>query len=158
MKDVTWGDFFLALLLTPVLVFPVVGLVYVVFFVLMDFNQGAQFYWWPVTVIAACVSEGLFLASTYKGEGKAIEHAWAWPAVAGAIAVVTFSLHGAGAVSAEGALALSLSLIDSVALVFLITMLAIFFSARSNAVDIMENQRSDLGLSSKIVMLGKWFG
>lgn len=158
MKDVTWGDFFVALLLTPVLVFPIVGLVYVVFFVLMDFDQGAHFYWWPVTVIAACVSEGLLIASSYNGEGKAIEHAWAWPAAAGAIAVASFSLYGVGAASAEGALTLALSLIDSVAWVFFVMMLAVFFSAKSWAVDPVNEKESELGLSSKITMMGKWFG
>jgi len=158
MKDVTWGDFFIALLLTPVLVFPVLALVYVVFFVLMNFDQGVHFYWWPVTVIAACVSGGLLIASRYKGEGRAIEHAWAWPAAAGVIAVASFSLYGAGAASAEGALTLALSLIDSVAWVFLVTMLAVFYKARSSAADPMAKRESELGLSSKITMMGKWFG
>lgn len=152
MKDVSWTDFLLAVILAPVLVLPVLGFVYLILFVIMDVSSNAAEGWASVTIVATCAVEGLILAAMYKGEDSAIEHGWAWFLVAGVIAAAALIPYSVGAISRELALSI-LSYITTVAWVFLIAMLAVFINNRWRKSPSSKRRRADLREDSGLMQL-----
>lgn len=142
MKDVGWGDSLLALVLFPLLLLPVVGLVYFVMFGVLDVNgEFISSYWLSITIIATCVAEGLILVALYDDEGRAIEHGWAWLAVAAIIAAVALIPYAAGAVAQDWAIDIMLTFNAVVAQAFLIVMLSVFINARRGRPDLFDASR-----------------
>lgn len=155
MKDVGWGDFLIALVLAPVLVLPVVGVVYVLLFVALRFEPSDYPSWLQVTIIVTAILEGLLISTNYQGRGRAIEHRWAWLAVVAAIAVAAAGLHVGGYVSAESAYVYALALYNYVAWAFIIAMLSVFLSSRTVQPDPIDRKRMDLEQSATISLLRK---
>ena len=150
MKDVGWGEFLISLIVAPILVLPVVAAVYLLFFVLLGYDSGSYHYWLQVTMIVACVSEGLFFASRYEGLGSPIEHGWAWLAVVAIVAAVAAGLYALGVASAEVSLEFAMIIYNYEAWAFIITMLSVFFSARTKPVDPIDKRRTALERSARI--------
>lgn len=144
MKDVRWRDFLLALVLAPVLVIPVVAAVYVVLFVLIGLSSVTYPYWLVHTLIATCTLEGFLFARLYRGDEEAIEHGWAWLVVVGAIPAVLLASYAADLLSTEVAWYLAAALYTEVASVFLLVMLAVYFSARKKEAGSVERRRVDI--------------
>lgn len=142
MKDVSWGDFLLAVILAPVLVLPVLLVVYVILFGIMDVSGDAADGWSSMTIVATCVIEGLILAAMYKGHNDPIEHGWAWLLVAGIIVAASLIPYAAGVISEELALFI-LSYVTTVAWVFLTVMLAVFINDRRRGAASPERRKTD---------------
>ena len=144
MKDIRWRDFLLALILAPVLLVPVVAAVYMMLFVVMGVDSATYPYWLAITLIVTCTAEGFIFAFLYKGDDEAIEYGWAWLVVVAAIPAVVFGLYATDLVSAEFAWYLVAELYAEVASVFMLVMLAVFFSARNKEGDLVERRRVDI--------------
>lgn len=144
MKDVSWGEVLLAVLLTPFLVLPVLAAVYVVLVVIMDVGSEAFSYVQIATILSTCVVVGLFLASRYRGEDDAIEYRWAWLLVACVIPAVAFIPYAVGAISQDLALYILLALYSEVAWVFLTVMLAVFINDRRKRPGRLERSKVDV--------------
>lgn len=141
MKDIRWRDFLLALVLSPVLVLPVVGIVYVVLFVLIGLDASEYQYWQAVTMMVTCTAEAFVLIRFYRGVDDVIEHGWAWLVVVAAIPVVVLVLYATDTLSAELAWYLVAELYAYVAVVFLLVVLTIFLNAMSSGARSPERPR-----------------
>ena len=153
MKDVRWRDFFLALILTPVLVFPVVLVVYLVLAVVFDLSSGDAWGWANMALIPTSLVEGFILARLYKGEDDPIEHGWAWLAVSAAVAVACVLTYAAGVASAEVALYFAYALYTEIAAVFLLVMLTVYISARAQAEGPARPARVDVERETMTMMM-----
>ncbi len=133
-KDVSWGDFFLALLLTPLLVLPVVAAVYVVLFMILEVSSETASDWWYYTTwLVTCAVEGFVFAALYERRGHRVEYRWAWVLIALAIAASIVALFLAGIISSEVSLVLAVTGYGSLAAYFLLIMLTLVLSTRSKA-------------------------
>lgn len=144
MKDVRWGDILLAVILMPILVLPVFGAVYLIFFVLLGFSTDALPDWMSLIIMATCAVEGFIFVRLYEGEGEAIEHGWAWLAAIVVIAAVALVPYAAGVLSAEAAFDLVEMLYADLAMIFLIAMLAVFFNTRRKRAGSLQDRRIDV--------------
>lgn len=144
MKDIRWRDFLLALVLSPVLVLPVVAVVYVVLFGLLGLDSGTYSYWLVVTMMVTCTAEGFILIRLYRGVDDVIEHGWAWLVVIAAIPAVVLVLYATDILSAELAWYLVAELYANVAAAFLLVVLTIFLNARSTEARSPERPRADV--------------
>ncbi|MBN1677810.1 MAG: hypothetical protein JW880_04655 [Candidatus Thermoplasmatota archaeon] len=152
MKDVGWADVIIAVLLSPLLVLPVVGVVYVMLFWVIGLDSTSFEYWLSATFIAACVVEGLMFASLYRGPDPAIEYWWAWLLVVTAILAIAFVPCAAGVFSRETSFELASILYVDVAMIFLVVMLSIFVSTRRGW-NVFEKRKIDLQSDTKTAML-----
>lgn len=130
MKDVRWSDLIGAILLAPLLVLPLVGLVYAVLYIFLDGERTVAAWLMDAALIAIPLAEGLVFARLYVRMGETIEYVWAWPAVAAVATVAFLVANAAGAVTQELALYLTLSIYSQLALLFLVVMLSLFLNAR----------------------------
>ncbi len=153
VKDIGWGDSLLALLLAPLLVLPVIAAVYVVLFVVLDINGASLSYWFGATFIVTCVAEGFILAAFYEKKGYQVEYRWAWALVAPLIAAIVFAPYLVGIMTLETSLELTAWSYSSLAGYFLIVMLSLVISIRTNAPDRLERSKVDVQKEAMTVLL-----
>jgi len=139
VKDVSWGDFLVAMVLAPFLSLPVIGSVYFVLFGILDVDSDfVSSYWLSITFVATCVAEGLILAAMCGDEEQPIEHGWAWLAAVAIIAAVALIPYAAGVITKDYAIGIMHMLYADVAMVFLLVMLSVFINARRNRPNLIE--------------------
>lgn len=144
MKDIRWRDFLLALVLSPVLVLPVVVVVYVVLFAMIGLDASAYQYWQAVTIMVTSTAEAFILIRFYRGVDEVIEHGWAWLVVVAAIPAIVLVLYATNTLSAELAWYLVAELYAYVAAVFLLVVLTVFLNARNTEAHSPERPRVDI--------------
>ncbi len=153
VKDVRWRDFFLALVLTPILLLPVILVVYLVLYVLFGLSSGDAWGWANLIIIPTSLVEAFILARRYRGEDDPIEHGWAWLAVSAAVAGACFVTYAAGVASAEVALYFAYAIYTEIATVFLLVMLTVYISALSQAPRSSKTSKVDVERETMVMMM-----
>jgi len=153
MKDITWGDFLLALLLSPLLVIPPVVLVYVLLSEALNLDGDALSLWMRVTFAAICLTEGLALAALYESKGYEIEYKWAWGLVALAIAALPIGLYLSGTTALMTTLELAAYFYGSLMAYFVLIMLSLVISIRDKPTDRLEKRKVDVQREAMTALL-----
>lgn len=154
-KDITWGDFLLALLLSPLLVVPPVVLVYVLLSGPLDVSGDALSLWMRVAFAAICLAEGLALAAFYERKGYEVEYKWAWVLVAVVIAALPIGLHLTGTTAVGTTLELAAYFYGSLLAYFVLIMLSLVMSVRQKYPERLEKSKVDVQREAVTVLL-KW--
>jgi len=153
MKDITWGDFLIALLLCPVILLPPVYLVYFLLSAALDVSGDALSLWMYVTFVAVGLTEGLILAAFYQSKGYEVEYKWAWVLIAMVIAALSFGLYLAGTTSPETTLELAAYFYSSLMTYFVLIMLSLVISIRTKSPDRLEKRKAEVQREAMTALL-----